>query len=174
MAGELPAIFQRGHMKTRTFFVMAAIVFVTCACPSPQTASQLESVAQNPLPPPFQDPTLTESRWELVSIVANGTAVDYSSLQPVYVRFYDEALQYSSPNCAGGGVPATPMPNKTFVMGDGMSAAEDCGKVRNKQMALLYESFFRLTSYELTKNEVLLTGENVTATLVLDTPWATP
>lgn len=153
---------------------MAAFVFVICACLPQRTATQLEPVTQSPLPPPFQDPILLDNRWELVSLVVDGTAIDYNSIQPLYIRFYTESLQYSSPLCAGGGVPVTLKPNQTFLVGKGMVASVDCGQVRNHQKYLVGESLSGLTSYELNENEVLLTGKNVTATLILDTPWARP
>lgn len=161
-------------MKTRTLFVLAAIVFVICACLPQRADSPLESVTESPLPPPFQDPALLDNRWELVSLAVDGTAVDYSSVQPLYIRFYTKSLQYSSPKCAGGGVLVTSMPNKTFIVDRGPMTGMDCGQERNKQRTLLNQSFLRVTSYELIENEVLLTGENVVATLVLDTPWAKP
>lgn len=144
------------------------------ACTSSNVILQPLPTLESPLPPPFQDPILLDNRWELVSLVVDGTAVDYNSIQPLYIRFYTESLQYNSSQCGGGGFYVTPMPNQTFVVGEGSSTLEDCGQVRNKEIGLLSKSIRRLTSYELNENEVLLTGDNIIVTLVLDTPWATP
>lgn len=163
-------------LKVSTLLIAA---FLAAACQQFSTPSELTSAVQSPIPedetlfPVFQDPLLTENRWRLVSLVIDDDSLQYPDIAPVYISFHPEdILGYSTTNCNGGGFHATPMPNNKFQLAYGVTSSMQCSEVAEVQSDSLLAGLVNLTTVEVTKDRVLLTGHGVTAELVIH-KWET-
>lgn len=136
------------------------------------------------LPPPFQNSALLDRGWKLASVVADGAPLDYGRIAPVDIEFYSRSgFLLSITDCKITSLiketrlvdkfflfDAMAMPDEPFHVVLRQDYPQSCGEEKDKQVTALIEAMGKLTAYEIIdENKVLLTGDDVTATLELDT-----
>jgi len=163
-----------GQYKKRIMQTSSLVVLVVMAtaCIRPVTMPNWPPLSQSESPLiPGETPFLVENRWRMVEVKDRGEIVDFATIAPIYIAFSNEGnVTLKSTHCNSGSFTIIAQSERHYYLTESVTTVMGCPEVQTMQYGRVFKALVATTEFELTGDQLILSGDETRIVLEVDNP----